>query len=340
MKERFEYIDIAKGIAIILVVYGHGIAQMKGSILYEQSLLLQSQVIFSFVMPLFFMISAALQRSSLERTNLPVSEYVIKYGKAIFLPFFALSVLFLLLNLILIPNSSPSFVDMVTAILVMQSSPEMLPSGILWFLYTLFVFVVFTAVLSKGCKAPTLLILFIAIGLKVISVQLQGNYLFGIDKVTGFYIYFAIGYSFKDEIIRSSGGNIVKFLAFLGGFISLFLYQKIYPDSLGTEIFGVLGLVGCVATFVMMDVGRFASKFDNWIIVCIRYMGQYSILVYVFHMPTFTVMKKISSIIGVVPGSYSALMFLFLPGVLLPLLYGKLISSNRLAYKILLGRTP
>jgi hypothetical protein len=64
-----------------------------------------------------------------------------------------------------------------------------------------------------------------------------------------------------------------------------------------------------------------------------------SILVYVFHMPTFTIFRKISPLIINNP-NYLSVLILFIPGVLFPLLYGKILSSNKHIYKILLGRNP
>lgn len=65
MTSRKQHIDLAKGIAIILVVYGHAAAQMIDTDFYAQHLEVQAKMIFGFVMPLFFIISGALQRSRL-----------------------------------------------------------------------------------------------------------------------------------------------------------------------------------------------------------------------------------------------------------------------------------
>ena len=56
MNKRSNHIDIAKGIAIILVVYGHAAAQLKEYPVYQESLATSNTIIFSFVMPIFFII--------------------------------------------------------------------------------------------------------------------------------------------------------------------------------------------------------------------------------------------------------------------------------------------
>jgi hypothetical protein len=52
-----------------------------------------------------------------------------------------------------------------------------------------------------------------------------------------------------------------------------------------------------------------------------------------------TIFKFIAIRLGVTP-DYSLLAFMFIPGLLVPLLAGKLLASNRRVYKTLLGRNP
>ena len=62
------HIDIAKSVAIIWIVYGHAIVQLQGSLFYDQFLEPQTTFmfsLFSFRMPLLFMISGAFHRRRL-----------------------------------------------------------------------------------------------------------------------------------------------------------------------------------------------------------------------------------------------------------------------------------
>ncbi len=136
MEKRTNYIDIAKGIAIILVVYGHAAAQMKGTPFYEEYLQIPNKIIFSFVMPIFFMISGSFQRKRLESPNFNHKTYLTKISSSILLPFYSLSVVFLLINLSLSNLiNAPTLGEMIFSLLLQQSNGELLPSEVLWILF-------------------------------------------------------------------------------------------------------------------------------------------------------------------------------------------------------------
>lgn len=88
MGDRIEYIDIAKGIGIVLVIVGHvvwgGNYPMKGA----ESL---SNFIYSFHMPLFFIISGLCIKDS-KRIAKPVLK---KMARAYLLPYAVWSVIYL-----------------------------------------------------------------------------------------------------------------------------------------------------------------------------------------------------------------------------------------------------
>ena len=73
MKERKEYIDVAKGIGIILVVLGH--LDIDGQISRE--------AIYAFHMPLFFILSGVFAK-----TNIDFKNYFAKSFKTLYVPFF------------------------------------------------------------------------------------------------------------------------------------------------------------------------------------------------------------------------------------------------------------
>ena len=101
MEKRLDYIDVAKGLAIILVVFGHASGQMIGTTFFEEHLRLQWEIIFSFVMPLFFIISGSFQRKRFKSPDFNHKAFVIKAVSSTLLPFYSLSLLFLLLNVLL-----------------------------------------------------------------------------------------------------------------------------------------------------------------------------------------------------------------------------------------------
>jgi fucose 4-O-acetylase-like acetyltransferase len=87
-KERVNWIDYAKGIGIILVVIGHGWVS-------DTSML--SIWIYSFHMPLFFIISGMLIKDN--TLKLPTWQIVKKYAKSILLPYYIFSLFIILVEI-------------------------------------------------------------------------------------------------------------------------------------------------------------------------------------------------------------------------------------------------
>ncbi len=109
--------------------------------------------------------------------------------------------------------------------------------------------------------------------------------------------------------------------------------------SLIANILSVIGLSGILGSLLILGFSfNISAKLNlNMFVKIITYYGAYSMLVYVFHMPTFTIFKKVAVSINI-DHSYTKQFILFFPGIVLPLVYGKLLSCNKILYKILIGR--
>ena len=201
---RKQHIDLAKGIAIILVVYGHAAAQMIDTDFYAQHLEVQAKMIFGFVMPLFFIISGALQRSRLESKQFSHYTYLVKIIISILLPFFSLSFIFLILNVALNKYiNSPSIKDMICALLFMQSNGDLMPSGVLWYLFTLFCFAFFTYIWVGLFKIGSLYLVVFALMLRIIHFSFfKEVHYFAIDKLSFFFLYYILGYIIFQYIVN------------------------------------------------------------------------------------------------------------------------------------------
>lgn len=84
MKKRVREIDLIKGIAIFLVVFGHSIQYGSGSYFLKSGLFFQNnvfKVIYSFHMPLFMLVSGFLFYSSKDRgfKTILFSKYIFYY---------------------------------------------------------------------------------------------------------------------------------------------------------------------------------------------------------------------------------------------------------------------
>lgn len=347
MEKRSKYIDVAKGVAILLVVYGHAAAQMKGTLFFEEYLQGQNKIIFSFAMPLFFMISGAFQRTRLDMFDFNHKAYLTKISLSSLLPFYSLSLIFLLMNLLLSNYiDAPSLKEMMFAMLMQQSNSDFLPSGVLWFLFTLFSFSIITYLSFKVLSVNHVLLFAFAIFLRSDLNIWRHAYYFSFDKISQNFIFYITGYYLYKIIIAKPFSRISYMSFFLLCYILLSIVSSVensnftifeYVNKIDI-LFGVSGI--CGSLFILGFSFNASSKLsDNVFVEILSYYGAYSILIYVFHMPTFAVFKKIAEFASV-EASFFKQFILFFPGVILPLAYGKILSCHRSAYKVILGRMP
>ena len=134
---RLSYLDLSKGIGIFFVVLVHALYSSDTGT--QQWSLYAQEVILAFVMPLFFMISGALQGRKLRSPSFCDRAYLKKLVTAILIPFYALSLLFAGLNIVFLGGSEgPNFFQMLRGMLIEQSNSALMPSGVLWYLFVLF----------------------------------------------------------------------------------------------------------------------------------------------------------------------------------------------------------
>lgn len=132
-KTRIRSVDIAKGIGIILVVLGHSLKQTQVDTRWMRALI---TLIYSFHMPLFFLLSGFVARKILNMKTYRDRLLYIK-GRAVrlLIPYFFISLLYIPVKLKLASYAvKPFTVSDSLKILVGQS-----PDVSLWFLYVLFV---------------------------------------------------------------------------------------------------------------------------------------------------------------------------------------------------------
>lgn len=123
-KNRIEWVDIAKGIGIILVLWGHGMSSF-----YDE--------IYRFHMPLFFLLSGYLYNS-----KCGLKDFCMKKMYSLYVPFVVWNILGVILEALLIGNGS--IIKRVMGVfLTIDKSGAFF--GATWFLGALFV----TSILYK-----------------------------------------------------------------------------------------------------------------------------------------------------------------------------------------------
>jgi fucose 4-O-acetylase-like acetyltransferase len=130
-KSRFQWVDIAKGIGIILVVYGHVIRGLhSATIISEQTFYLSDTLVYSFHMPLFFVLSGLFFRKSMDKYN--PKGFVIEKCKTLLYPYIIWSLLQTGIEIILsnFTNTKVELNSLFTCLII--------PRDQFWFLFALF----------------------------------------------------------------------------------------------------------------------------------------------------------------------------------------------------------
>ena len=200
---RNLYIDIVKGIAIILVVYGHCIEYysteyLNGNFFYSD---LIHKIIYSFHMPLFMLVSGYLFYGSI-RKHLWLCNFQSRFTKLL-LPIFLWNSLYLIIR------NSFDFID---------GKPVILKEEILsyftalWFLWALFWCSIIVLFVNRWFRDN----FFIYIALLIVMLFIPGIY--GINLYVYMYPYFIVGYMGNKYQITDKIKSWFK-----KGFIELFL---------------------------------------------------------------------------------------------------------------------
>lgn len=333
-KNRLLSLDFSRGIAIILVVFAHvNILVMDASFSKENMKI--NYVIESFIMPLFFMISAAFLKKSIEKYQIGFFSLLIKLTTGILIPFYSLGIIFLIFRLIS-PQSvinKYSATDMIKALLINQYDIDKLPLGALWFLFSIFLFSLLIYLLIEILKINPYIIFTISIFLKLFHSYFDGIKLFGFGSIPFYFLFFVFGYIESKWVFEP---KIPKpFLSFPILFLIWFLsfhYLYVYYHSLCHII------CGFSASFLIIGLSEKINHNQNNPLLKIMYIcGSNSMIIYVFHVPFLILIKKILQSIDL-QGSFLGFGIAGIVGISLSLLFGIIISYFRILYIPLIGR--
>ena len=222
---RIDTIDVAKGIGLILVIFGHFVTY-GGSV---------SIIVFSFHMPLFFILSGYLL------SNENIFKSWLRRFITITVCFVSFSVLALIITL-LIPSWRSGFDAKSLFIEMLNMQPESIHVGQLWFLAALLWGISLFYLLHKLIKRNELLCLAICVFIAVDSAFISKSYI-------GFRIYFfffkflqgmfsllfiEIGYLVKTYALIHKLMNVNKFILYI--FATALMLLTIYLSQLNGQV--------------------------------------------------------------------------------------------------------
>lgn len=199
--KRIEWVDIAKGIAIILVVVGHVGSSYGSAGLYKESFLLNftNRFVYSFHMAAFMFISGFLFKNKEDKKQ-QIKAILISYG----VPYIFFSGVWWEFKTVLssLVNTKLSFWDLVLT--------PIFPISFMWFIYALMLMEIVQVIVGKLNKTKmyvhvTLAFVLLAVQPYMASISLfNTGYVFSdliISDVMSNYFYFCIGVYFGNKII-------------------------------------------------------------------------------------------------------------------------------------------
>jgi fucose 4-O-acetylase-like acetyltransferase len=324
MSKRIEYLDIAKGIGILLVVLGHND--------FEVISLFVQRLIYSFHMPMFFFLSGYFINASI-----PFWDFFKKRSHALLKPF--------LFTLFLIYFASVSFEKMGFNTAITRIVKSLYGSGHyldwvqLWFLphlfaVSLYAFLFITLVsrlrnrwVKWGLLLATLgiampfLHAFYPFPLSILGKDYElWGLPFSLDLVLATGFFFILGHEVRQVTSEKTFDNWLL-LAATGGVLLLlnilFPYEidfniRLYESFLVNTTEAILGILFILALSRQIDLHttRLASFF--------KYLGNISLIIHLFHVPIQAFWaQKVVNVTGNFP---FGILIGFIMGVLGPIL--------------------
>jgi fucose 4-O-acetylase-like acetyltransferase len=333
MSKRIEYLDIAKGIGILLVVLGHND--------FEVISLFAQRLIYSFHMPLFFFLSGYFLN-----TAIPFFDFIKKRFNALLKPFF--------FTILLIYFTSVSFEKMGFNTAITRTVKSLYGSGHyldwvqLWFLPHLFavslyafLFITLVSKLRNRWVAWGILLATLAIAVPFlnifypfsISILGKGYELFGLPfsldlvLVTGFF--FILGNEIRQVTTEKTFDNGLL-LAAAGGIV--LLLNILFPDEIDFNIrlyesFLVNTTEAILGILFTLALARQIELRTRRLASFLKYLGNISLIILLFHVPMQAFWsQKVENVTGNFP---FGILVGFLMGVIGPtLIYEIFIRFN------------
>ena len=250
-KQRYREIDIAKGIAIILVVLGHCVIDTNGKVpLGIPSI--TAQVIYSIHLSLFFFLSGLLSNKIIEHKKIN-GKYILKRFKRLIIPYFVCGLVFVVMQIAQskMIGEHYSFSSLWKIVIGIN------PYYNLWFLFVLFILSLIGALIAR--KNTILIIVIVSLVLSIVAGMyvVEGSNILNIPlkilKYSFFYylgMYCGIQYEKNKKALKLKVGLVAVVVFVLGSVFSLQLNDGIIKSVLGT----IISLAGIIIALVISNL--------------------------------------------------------------------------------------
>lgn len=316
-KKKFDEIDYAKAVGILLVVSGHSIPDVSSSSgIYVLALKVMHDIIYTFHMPVMFFISGFLSIKILEYGNRKASSgissnrYIYERFLRLLVPYFAVGILYMPLKLLLARFANSPY-EMRTAWQIFFGEN---PDGGLWYLYDLFLIQALMSVILTKKNLKYVLISSMAVSL---AVLLSGISFFRIDDAIYYFSFSCLGLYVRTKYLRIIE-TMRKRWIFVTGIFAFAIFEWFYfmsRISLLKYVCALLGIAVVIGIALILS-GRYKKT--------LLLLSDYSMDIYILHgMVMVAVRILFWSMLKA--DYYVCCLIMFVCGLVLPVIVSKLI---------------
>ncbi|HDZ1501741.1 TPA: acyltransferase, partial [Klebsiella pneumoniae] len=325
---RESWVDYAKGIGILLVVFGHvnrGL-QAAGIIMPSKLYHLVDSIIYSFHMPLFFFLSGLFFIKSIEKKG-KLLLFIDKF-KTIAYPYLVWSLLQGTIEVLLsrFTNSKTSFTDL----LMLFSHPR----AQFWFLYALLmIFVLSIIIYSKRFFERGIIVLFVIFSCVYIYSDKIGT-VYNINYINQYMVFFVLGVFFNkfklDDFFSKqlSGHYLFAIAVFL---FMAFLYSQYYFHfELKLHYFNIGIASLCLAFISIFFIVSVSLAIGRIHFPLLSLLGEMSMIIYLLHILVASGSRVILIKVLHVNDWIAHLTIGLLAGIIIPILIYRYIKNTKL----------
>lgn len=317
-KVKLDWVNYAKAIAIILIVFRHTLTGMESSgIKVNESFVLINEAVLSFRIPLFMMLSGLFFSKSFYKRTLGI--FLVNKTYTVLYPYVLWASIQLSIQIVL--SSYTNFKKGWSDFVFLITNPRALDQ--FWFLYALFVITAVHAILVHFVKAPKWSFLLAVVLLFGISPLVEHNdFLFLFSR---FYIFFVLGdiiaellLSRKPPLTWPSGKVLLVSLPF---FIAIQWYWLVAPNNvvldLFTAIYGAFFIVNLSYTLQKTVAFR-------WLLLA----GEHSLPIFLVHVLVIAAVRIFFYKILHIDNASVIIVVSVLLGIVIPIVFYRVLMRN------------
>lgn len=316
LNKRENWIDVSRGLAIILVVLGHVVTSFQNSGIQKFIFSRIHKYTFPIYLPLFFFISGYLFSKNKKSTKDKIINSFYDYG----IPYFLFSIIYFVIKTIMnkYVNTSLSMLDLMII--------PIKPIGFMWFLYALFIMRVIISVVNiKKYKHYLVFFSIIIYSFSRICISydllldLKSTILFDFNN---YFLWFLCGYLSKESRIIKKIFHREYKVGFLIVLFIIYVFLQYIYTNLGynfATLFFIMSVIGILFIIIL------SKKISCGFIINI---GKNTMPIYLLHTIIIAFLRVLLLKIPVINDNiYLVFILCFIGGLLIPYYGYKIIKK-------------